>query len=266
MGLSERDHFAAHPRCERMNANTSPARTASTGLATTEKKICRSNAVVRTVFGLHRAATARWTDVRRVGHYALMACWFGRSVTCCLLAALTAACANDPNDLATPSTATTGAPFPTNAEAPTTVATELDHSSSGVPTAQSIEMESGSLHYVLPSDAAADPLPMPSLPAFVIGYAKWFTDCCFVKITVQNFGPPMPPEEAVGMFWSEGMEWRVYDSGPRDGTQMQAAATGELGTVLIGAQVRFPQQNQDPAVARILVEALARTVSTSTST
>lgn len=54
------------------------------------------------------------------------------------------------------------------------------------------------MHYVLPADAAVDPLPMPSLPAFVIGYAKWFTDCCFLKITIQNVDPPMPQEETVG--------------------------------------------------------------------
>lgn len=99
-----------------------------------------------------------------------------------------------------------------------------------------------------------------TLPSFVIGYAKWFTACCYLKIAVQNIDPPMQPETALWTFTAGGMEWTVYDVGPLDGTTVTAKATGALGTVLVGAQVRFPQANPDPGAAQRVVEAVARTI------
>jgi hypothetical protein len=45
------------PRCERMNAMTSDGRTRHGSFATKSKKIRRSNAAARTVFGRHRPDT-----------------------------------------------------------------------------------------------------------------------------------------------------------------------------------------------------------------
>lgn len=125
---------------------------------------------------------------------------------------------------------------------------------------QSIEVDKGTIQYELPLDATVDPRSLPSLPEFVIGYQTWFTNCCFLNIVIQSLNPPMPPDEAIGAFTSGGMNWTIYDTGPRDGTQIIARATGVLGTVLVGTQVRFPQDNDDPDAARHVAETVARSV------
>lgn len=120
-------------------------------------------------------------------------------------------------------------------------------------------MEHGMLGYVVPADAVTDPTSQGTLPSFVIGYARWRTDCCLLRLAVENIDPPMPDDEATATFTANGLEWTVYDSGPRDGTQMIAKATNALGTVLISAQAGASQQKTDPGVARRLVEQVAKT-------
>ncbi len=115
------------------------------------------------------------------------------------------------------------------------------------------------LGYVVPADAVTDPTSQGTLPSFVIGYARWRTDCCLLRLAVENIDPPMPDDEATATFTANGLEWTVYDSGPRDGTQMIAKATNALGTVLISAQAGASQQKTDPGVARRLVEQVAKT-------
>ena len=124
---------------------------------------------------------------------------------------------------------------------------------------ETIDSDLGPVSFVLPDDVSPDPLPMPALPDFVVGYAKWFVDCCYLKIAVQNIDPPMPDEERIGAFDSSGMAWTVYDTGPRDGTVITAKATNGPITVLVGAQVRFPDRASEGSAQRV-VEQVARSL------
>lgn len=125
--------------------------------------------------------------------------------------------------------------------------------------ADTIESDLGSISFALPQDVGPDPLPMPALPDYVVGYGKWFVDCCFLKIAVQDFDPPVPDEERIGTFESNGLTWTVYDSGPRDGTQIMSKATTGALTVLVGAQERHPGAASDGSAQRT-VEQVARSV------
>ena len=124
---------------------------------------------------------------------------------------------------------------------------------------ETIESDLGQVSFVLPEDVGPDPLPMPALPDFVVGYGKWFVDCCYLKIALQNIDPPMPDEERIGDFESNGMTWILYDSGPRDGTVITAKATSGAITVLVGAQVRFPDK-ASAGLAQRVVEQVARSL------
>jgi hypothetical protein len=124
---------------------------------------------------------------------------------------------------------------------------------------ETIESDLGLVSFVLPDDVGPDPLPMPALPDFVVGYAKWFVDCCFLKIALQSIDPPMPDQERIGEFDSGDMAWTVYDTGPRDGTVIAAKATNGPLTVLVGAQVRFPDSASDGS-AQHVVEQVARSL------
>ena len=178
----------------------------------------------------------------------------------CVAVAVPAGCADDSTHT-TPNVADTVAVSTTIPVSTTTVVADTTGPASEIVAEQSIDLETGTLHYTVPSDAAVDPRPMPTLPPFVIGYSRWTTDCCQLKITVQDVNPPMPPDEVVGTFTSGGMQWTIYDTGPRDGTEALAMTTGPLGTIIVGTQARFPQSNGDPTAARTLAETVARTVS-----
>ena len=198
-------------------------------------------------------------DVMRQQNLRIAACWLA-------LTALTG-CSSDSRDAIVDPTTTTSATFATAAgpsvEPMTTVpaSSVVTSTTTGIalPETQSIGMEHGMLGYVVPADAVTDPTAQGTLPPFVIGYARWLTDCCLLRLAVQNIDPPMPDEEAAATFTANGLEWTVYDSGPRDGTQMVAKATNALGTVLISAQAGLSQQNTDPGVAQRLVEQVAKT-------
>lgn len=142
----------------------------------------------------------------------------------------------------------------------TTAVTEASAPSPSVPAANSVELGSGTLRYIVPLDASIDPSRWPNVPAEVIGYAYWLTDCCLLKVVVESIDPPRPANEVVETFSAGGLDWTVYDSGPRDGTAMIAQATGGFGTVLISAQSSSPTQGVQPSDARDVVVSLARTV------
>ncbi len=173
-----------------------------------------------------------------------------RIAACRLALTALVGCSSDSQDAIDPTT-TTSAPASADVTAATT--------GNALPETQAIEMEHGMLSYVVPADAVTDPTAQGTLPPFVIGYARWVTDCCLLRLAVENIDPPMPDEEAIATFTANGLEWAVYDSGPRDGTQMIGKATNALGTVLISAQVGPSQRNTDPGVAQRLVEQVART-------
>jgi hypothetical protein len=126
-------------------------------------------------------------------------------------------------------------------------------------TTDSIVSDLGVVSFVLPADVGPDPMPMPAMPDFVVGYGKWFVECCYLKIALQNLDPPIPEQERITDFESNGMTWTVYDTGPRDGTTIMAKATNGAITVLVGAQVRFPDEAAHGA-ARTVVEHVARSV------
>ena len=125
--------------------------------------------------------------------------------------------------------------------------------------ADSIVSDLGVVSFVLPADVGPDPMTMSAMPDFVVGYGKWFVDCCYLKIALQNLDPPMPPQEGINDFESNGMAWTVYDTGPRDGTIITAKATNDAITILVSAQVRFPDGAADGA-AQTVVEQVARSV------
>lgn len=137
-----------------------------------------------------------------------------------------------------------------------TTVTETSAPSPSVSAVKSLELGSGTLRYIVPLDASVDPSRWPNVPAEVIGYAYWLTDCCLLKVVVESIDPPRPANEVVETFSAGGLDWTVYDSEPGDGTAMIAQATGDFGTVLISAQSSSPQQG----VAHDVVVSLARTV------
>lgn len=124
---------------------------------------------------------------------------------------------------------------------------------------ETIDSDLGTVSFVLPDDVGPDPLPMPALPDFVVGYGKWFVDCCYLKIALQNVDPPMLDEERIGDFDANGVAWTVYDTGPRDGTMITVKATSGAITVLVGAQVRFPDKASE-GEAQSVVEQVARSL------
>jgi hypothetical protein len=124
---------------------------------------------------------------------------------------------------------------------------------------ETIESDLGLVSFVLPDDVGPYPFSSPALPEFVVGYGRWLVDCCYLTIALQNLDPPIPDEERISDFERNGLTWSLYDSGPRDGTEIIAkASTGAL-TVLVSAQVRFPDEAPE-RVAQRVVEQVARSL------
>ena len=49
-----------------------------------------------------------------------------------------------------------------------------------------------------------------------LGSARWIVpDCCNLIVTLQNLEPPMPDWEMTDSFEANGIQWTLYDSGPR---------------------------------------------------
>lgn len=118
--------------------------------------------------------------------------------------------------------------------------------------AETIESDLGLVSFVLPDDVGPYPFPPPVLPEFVVGYGRWLVDCCYLNIALQNLDPPMPDEERISDFETNGLTWSLYDSGPRDGTEITAKATSGALTVLVSAQVRFPDEVPGGAAQRVV--------------
>jgi hypothetical protein len=146
-------------------------------------------------------------------------------------------------------------------DATTTEVTTEPTSTTRATNEQMIITEQGVISYSLPDGTTADPHPMPNLPDFVVGYAKWFVDCCYMKIAIEHIYPPFPDAERISTptFESGGLQWSLDDTGPRNGSIIEATATaGEL-TIILGAQDRFPGIGSELAPKQ-LTEELARTV------
>ena len=124
---------------------------------------------------------------------------------------------------------------------------------------ESIVSDLGVVSFVLPADVGPDPMAMSAMPDFVVGYGKWFVECCYLKIALQNLDPPFMEQERIGEFESNNMHWTVYDTGPRDGTTIFAKATEGAVTVLVSAQVRVPDETPGGS-AHSVVEQVARSV------
>lgn len=125
--------------------------------------------------------------------------------------------------------------------------------------AETIVSDLGLVSFVLPDDVGPYPFPPPALPEFVVGYGRWLVDCCYVSIALQNLDPPMPDDERISDFETNGLTWSLYDSGPRDGTQITAKATSGALTVLVSAQARFPTEAPEGPAQRV-VERVARSL------
>ena len=125
----------------------------------------------------------------------------------------------------------------------------------------SAELDSplGRVSYVLPAGSWADPQDIGQIDDVVLAHAWWIVpDCCYLKLTLQDFEPPRPPEEHVGQFESNGMAWNVYDIGPRDRSTVVASTTVNGLTVSVGAQGQSGAST-DPSPAQI-AESVARSV------
>jgi hypothetical protein len=130
--------------------------------------------------------------------------------------------------------------------------------SSGVEMA-TIDSELGRVSYVLPPKSWADPQDVGQVDDFIVGHAWWIVpDCCYLKLTLQDFEPPRPPEEHVGQFESNGMAWDLYDIGPRDRSTVVASATVNGLTISVGAQGQSGAST-DPSPSQI-AESVARSV------
>jgi hypothetical protein len=153
---------------------------------------------------------------------------------------------------------------------PTTTAVGASSTPASPPSSTQVATESivtnlGVVSFALPADVGPDPMPMSALPDFVVGYDKWFVECCYLKIAVQNLDPPFPERERIDGFESHNMDWTIYDTGPRDGTTVVATATQDAVTVLVSAQARFPEEAAEGAAQRV-AEQVARSVVVSDST
>ena len=121
----------------------------------------------------------------------------------------------------------------------TTTASERTSTTSLVRTGEvaTIDSGTGSGLCTLPLGSFTDPRPETPSPDFVVGSARWIVpDCCNLIVTLQNLEPPMPDWEMTDSFEANGIQWTLYDSGPRDGTLIMARGTAGPITVLVTAQ------------------------------
>lgn len=173
-----------------------------------------------------------------------------RSAVAFLLALVIAACGSDSagsqpiESIAPSSESVTTAPPSVGTEIPTTSASpqvEPDPTTTATlpPAGEAavIESELGRVSYTLPLASTADPRPEEPLPEFVVGSARWIVpDCCLLIVVLQNLEPPMAAWEKTDNFEANGIQWELYDTGPRDGTLLIARGTANPITVLVTAQ------------------------------
>lgn len=193
--------------------------------------------------------------------------WLGAFV----LATLGTACGNraEPSanvaavsEVATTSIPPATSPLTSPSSAPTTpsptevVATTPPNTDPG---ATALDSPLGRVSYVLPAQSWADPRDVGQLDDVTVAHAWWIVpDCCYLKLTLQDFAPPRPDDERVGQFESNGLAWDLYDIGPRDRSTMVAAATVNGLTVSVSAQGQSGVSTQ-PSPSQI-AESVARSV------
>lgn len=125
---------------------------------------------------------------------------------------------------------------------------------------RTLASELGVVTYEVPVGTVDEVLRAPTLPDFVVGYDQWIvTDCCLLKVALQSVQPLMSDEELVDTFISGGLTWRVYDDGPRDGTQISAIATSGPLSVLVSVQKGFSIQPINSSATEV-ASSVARTV------
>jgi hypothetical protein len=117
----------------------------------------------------------------------------------------------------------------------------------------------GRVSYVLPAGSWADPQDVGQLDDVALAHAWWIVpDCCYLKLTLQDFAPPRPDDERVGQFESNGLLWDLYDIGPRDRSTLVASTTVNGLTISVGAQGRSGVSTE-PSPSQI-AESVARSV------
>ena len=84
---------------------------------------------------------------------------------------------------------------------------------------------------------------------------RWVVPSARLSVVLQNEAPLFPADELVDELTSGALVWRIYDGGPRDGTQISAVATsGEL-SIVVGGQT-ISKDIATPSTTE-LVEAIA---------
>lgn len=136
---------------------------------------------------------------------------------------------------------------------PSSVAADLTESTVVVGSVSwTIESELGTVTYVAPPGTVDEVYPYPNLPEFVVGFDQWIvTDCCRLKVVLQSEQPMMADDELRDTFSSNGLTWRIYDTGPRDGTQIKATTTVGQLSVLVGVQNLFGDRPIEPSAADV---------------
>lgn len=142
----------------------------------------------------------------------------------------------------------------------TTAANPVESTVSDGAQSRTLASELGVVTYEVPVGTVDEVLRAPTLPDFVVGYDQWIvTDCCLLKVALQSVQPLMSDEELVDTFISGGLTWRVYDDGPRDGTQISAIATSGPLSVLVSVQKGFSIQPINSSATEV-ASSVARTV------
>jgi hypothetical protein len=128
-----------------------------------------------------------------------------------------------------------------------------------VPDSAQLDSPLGRVSYLLPAGSWADPQDVGQIDDLVLAHAWWIVPgCCYLKLTLQDFAPPRPPEEHVGQFESNGIAWDLYDIGPRDRSTVVASTTVNGLTISVGAQGESGVST-DPSPSQV-AESVARSV------
>lgn len=116
---------------------------------------------------------------------------------------------------------------------------------------ETIDSELGRVSYTLPLGSFADPRPEYPPPDFVVGSAHWIVpECCVLVVTLQNLEPPMPDWQISDSIEANGIGWKLYDSGPEDGTSIIAKGTAGPITVLVAVQA-LPGELTGPSMLTV---------------
>lgn len=114
------------------------------------------------------------------------------------------------------------------------------------------------LNFTLPADTINDPRPDPAPYEIVVSYDRWLLEsCCDIKVVVQNVEPLFSDKEEIDVFESNGNVWKIYDTGPNDGSVVSAWASINGSPVLVSAQVFGTNPDATPAeTVRLVAETM----------